>query len=140
MLLVLKKSLPDVIISDLHMPRMSGFELLQVVRQRFPDIGIVAMSGQYVPGQSAAVIMADTFWQKGQSVKKLFPEIARVVAASPLRSARKKKDVAPLSVQRGEGGNLIIPCPNCSPNINSRHDSPSGASKQPGRLTGPLSV
>jgi CheY-like chemotaxis protein len=112
-LLVLKKSLPDVIISDLHMPRMSGFELLKIVRQRFPHIGIIAMSGQYVPDQGLNTIMADTFWQKAQPIKNLFPEIARVVGASPMRSEREKKDIAPLFVQRGEGGKLIITCPNC---------------------------
>ena len=37
-LVELRGSLPDVIISDLRMPNMSGFELLSVVRRRFPHI------------------------------------------------------------------------------------------------------
>src|ERR1700680_3833197 len=28
---------PDLIISDLHMPNMNGFEFLSLVRQRFPN-------------------------------------------------------------------------------------------------------
>ena len=32
----LSRSLPDVLISDLSMPNMSGFELLSVVRRRSP--------------------------------------------------------------------------------------------------------
>jgi CheY-like chemotaxis protein len=47
-LLQLRRSLPDVILSDLNMPQMSGFELLSVVRRRFPEIAVVAMSGGYV--------------------------------------------------------------------------------------------
>ena len=35
-LTALKRSLPDVIISDLRMPNMNGFEFLSVVRRRFP--------------------------------------------------------------------------------------------------------
>jgi CheY-like chemotaxis protein len=44
-LLQLKKSLPAIVISDLNMPEMSGFEFLSVVRRRFPEISVIAMSG-----------------------------------------------------------------------------------------------
>ena len=43
----LRRSMPDVIISDLSMPNMSGFELLSVVRRRFPHIPVIAISGEY---------------------------------------------------------------------------------------------
>jgi CheY-like chemotaxis protein len=112
-LLALSKSTPDVIVSDLHMPRMSGFEFLTIVRQRFPRIAVIAMSGEYIPGEKLTVIMADAFWQKGQPINKLFQEIARVVAASPARSEREKSDVAPLFVRRDIAGFLVITCPKC---------------------------
>ena len=44
-LAALKQSLPDIIISDLRMPNMNGFEFLSVVRRRFPAIPVVVISG-----------------------------------------------------------------------------------------------
>jgi hypothetical protein len=39
-LLQLKRKLPAIVISDLNMPEMSGFELLSVVRQQFPRLSL----------------------------------------------------------------------------------------------------
>lgn len=43
----IRREAPDLIISDLNMPRVFGFELLSVVRRRFPAIPVIAMSGAY---------------------------------------------------------------------------------------------
>jgi len=110
----LSKSLPDLIISDLDMPRMTGFEFLAVVRQRFPHIGTIAMSGGYSSDEMPAGILADGFLHKGNyTIKELSNEVGKLLAASPLRSEGKKADVAPLFVPRDNAGYLMITCPKC---------------------------
>src|SRR5436305_3517256 len=65
-LLQLKHFLPEVIISDLNMPKMSGFEFLSVVRRRFPKISVIASSGAYGSGVVPTGVLADAFYAKGE--------------------------------------------------------------------------
>lgn len=61
----IRQEIPDLIISDLNMPRMSGFELLSVVRRRFPAIPVIAMSGGYSGDGVPPGVAADAFYEKG---------------------------------------------------------------------------
>ncbi|HLJ89935.1 MAG TPA: response regulator [Candidatus Angelobacter sp.] len=67
-LLQMKSTLPAIVLSDLNMPQMSGFEFLSVVRQRFPQVSVIAMSGAYHSGEAVpSEMIADAFYSKGQS-------------------------------------------------------------------------
>lgn len=47
------------------MPGMSGFELLSVVRRRFPSIPVIAMSSAFAGRELPAGVAADAFYEKG---------------------------------------------------------------------------
>jgi CheY-like chemotaxis protein len=75
----LKQNLPDVVVSDLEMPRMSGFELLSVVRRRFPQVLTLAMSGAYPDGELPTGVIADAFFAKGRSPKNLLRVVEQLM-------------------------------------------------------------
>jgi CheY-like chemotaxis protein len=71
-LTAVRERLPDILISDLNMPRMTGFELLSIVRRRFPSIAVIAMSAAYSGVAVPYGIAADAFYAKGStSVRRL---------------------------------------------------------------------
>jgi CheY-like chemotaxis protein len=112
-LVQLRRSMPDVIISELRMPNMSGFELLSVVRRRFPHIPVIAMSGEF-SGESPAGLIADAFFTKGQyAPEELFLKIAELMEQSPLRPNLAKRDRAPVWMPRSDTGYFVVTCTDC---------------------------
>ncbi len=112
-LVQLRRSLPDLIISDLRMPNMSGFELLSVVRRRFPQIPVIAVSGEY-NGTAPEGLIADTFFSKGDySPEQLFARIAELLAQAPIRPQLRTPSTAPVWTPRNEAGYFVITCPQC---------------------------
>src|ERR1039458_2031523 len=59
----LRAGLPDLIISDLNMPRMSGLEFLAVVRTRFPQIPVIVISSETADAIPAG-LAADAYYHK----------------------------------------------------------------------------
>jgi CheY-like chemotaxis protein len=77
----LRTEIPDILLSDLYMPRMSGFELLPVVRQQFPMTRVVAMSSAFSGSDVPAEVIADAFYPKASDVAALL-QIIETVACS----------------------------------------------------------
>ena len=123
-LVELRHSKPDVIVSDLTMPNMSGFELLSVVRRRFPHIPVIAISGEF-HGQSPSGLIADAFFSKGQyAPEELFEKIAELIEQSPLRPNVAKPDRAPVWIPRSSTGYFVVTCTDCLRSFSVPDDQP----------------
>ena len=80
------RTVPDLIVTDLNMPEMSGIELMSHVRGRHPAVLIVAMSGDYQDEAVPAGIIADRYYPKGQHPQKLLTVIASLIESQVGRS------------------------------------------------------
>ncbi len=70
----IRQDCPDMILSDLNMPGMSGFELLSVVRRRFPVIRVIAMSGAFSGDAVQPGVAADAFYEKATTLHGLLQD------------------------------------------------------------------
>ena len=99
------------------MPGMSGFELLSVVRRRFPQVQAIAMSGAYM-GRRIGGIAADAFYQKGTGIGRLLLIVQAM--SRPERQTSRRHPGTPTPIWIAENGQgpfgrryVTITCPEC---------------------------
>ncbi len=119
-LLRLRTISPDLITSDLNMPNMSGFEFLSVIRRRFPQIPVVAISGAYECGESVpGGIIADGFYAKGQHrPEALLATVAELIRTSAARASAHQQQSAPVWIPRNGKDSqgvpfIVVTCTEC---------------------------
>lgn len=114
----IRKETPDILLSDLNMPGMSGFELLSVVRRKTPGIYVIASSGAFAAGDGVPNgIAADAFHEKASGLNQLF----ELVNAAPgheelLRDASDESIpiwISPIVRNVTLGAEVLITCPEC---------------------------
>jgi len=113
----MQKQVPDIILSDLNMPGMSGFEFLSVIRRRFPAIPVIAMSGAFSGNEVPSGVAADAFFQKGSGIRSLLMIIGGLAKPDRLLAGRPAA-TAPLWIQRNAhdapgDACVSITCPEC---------------------------
>lgn len=112
-LAALKQSLPDIIISDLQMPNMNGFEFLSVVRRRFPMIPVIVISGEFSGLSVPESVLADAFFPKGgYNAKQLFEKIIDLLHELPTRPKSGKPNQAAVWV-KNDKGTIAVTCSEC---------------------------
>jgi CheY-like chemotaxis protein len=113
-LALLRQTQPDLIISDLRMPNMSGFELLSIIRRRYPHIPVIAISGEFILKGMPAGLLMDAFFQKGEYTQaQLFETIKGFVADCPVRPHLGKVDKSPLWIPRRDTDYVVVTCTEC---------------------------
>jgi CheY-like chemotaxis protein len=105
----LRTAMPDLVITDLRMPNMNGFELLSVLRTRFPQLPTIAISGEFLRAANESPI-ADAFFQKGNyPIDGLLDTVSRL-----LSTVREKHTIEKSSVWAPTGdAPLMLTCTSC---------------------------
>jgi DNA-binding NtrC family response regulator len=73
---------PDLVISDIQMPEMDGIEYLQRIREDYPDLPVILMTG-YATADSAISALrnrACDYLQKPVSLQELQGCIDRIIS------------------------------------------------------------
>jgi DNA-binding response OmpR family regulator len=112
---MMKQALPDIIICDLNLPKMSGFELLSIIRRRFPHVPVIAMSGEYVGTEIPVGVIADAYLQKGgdHSPEQLVLKIRDLLEKAPLRANVVKGANAPVWIPLNGKQYFVLTCTDC---------------------------
>jgi CheY-like chemotaxis protein len=112
----IRRETPDILLSDLNMPRMSGFELLSVVRRKLPGIFVIATSGAFSGDVVPNGIAADAFHEKATGLRGLFEIVKTAARVENLRAGTAASTpiwISPFSSDKLSDGQALISCPEC---------------------------
>jgi CheY-like chemotaxis protein len=116
-LALIRTRVPDILLSDLNMPGMSGFELLSVVRRLYPEIHVIATSGAYSGTTVPTGIAADGFHAKASGMAPLLEllELGEILGHAAFYSHRSPTPlwIGLESPQSSESHHVLLNCSAC---------------------------
>jgi CheY-like chemotaxis protein len=112
-LVKLRDKLPQVIISDLQMPRMSGIEFIRVVRRRFPSIPVIVLTGS-IPSELPVEIKPDRWFEKNaQQIPELLQAVHDLARKTPGGAYLPQVISLPVRTRPGGAGYFVLTCTDC---------------------------
>lgn len=111
----LRDGLPDLTITDLKMPRMSGHEFLKVVRHRFPRMPVIVLSGDaHLMRELEKDVHAEAFLPKQElRYEDLLRLVAELVDTAPARNTASHLDSQPVQVNWDSDDLGVVACTEC---------------------------
>jgi DNA-binding NarL/FixJ family response regulator len=97
----LAENVPDVLLLDLRLPNMSGIAVARRVRQAYPNVAIIALSGYDNAGFARALAQmgARGYLRKTASGSAVLSAIRAVVAGEPFVADQADREAADLPIE-----------------------------------------
>src|SRR5690625_2192503 len=91
-LAMIRKQQPDILITDIYMPKMDGLELIEIVAQEFPEIYIVIQSGydEFDNARQAMKFGVQHFFLKPATVSEIKEVINDILTKMAVDQKQKK--------------------------------------------------
>ena len=100
---LLQQQVPDVVIYELNLPRVPGYDFLAVIRSRFPQIVVIALSSSLTHDDGVpSGVFADAIYIKGQNQPEKLLETVRQLLSrlSEIAAEHRKSSRAAFAVNQ----------------------------------------
>lgn len=105
---IIEKKRPEIVITDIRMPKMDGIELMEYINKKFPEIVVIVVSGysEFEYAKKALSFSAFNYLLKPIEEKELEKTLKKAVEKIK-ENKNKKESVLSLKVELNENNRLV---------------------------------